>query len=98
MSSVAFLYNRSSKCTKIVGDWDFAPDTTRKLTALRQTPSLGFRGLLLRPLLLGENGRWWAKTRGKDGRKGGAKMICAPGAGNPCATTDDIELTVLQMI
>jgi len=44
--------SRSSKCTKIVSGWGFAPDPTAwELTALSQS-QLGLRGLLLRPLLV----------------------------------------------
>jgi len=59
--------SRSLKCTKIVGGWGFVPDPTEKLTALPQTTSSVWEGLLLKfPLLRG----------GGKGRKGRLNNIC----------------------
>ena len=80
---------RSSKCTKIVGGWGFAPDPT----AFPHTFQLSLSGPTYKALTSkGRQGRRWKgkSRRTVEGR--GAKMIYAPGARNPHAATGYINV------
>ena len=61
--------SRSSKCTKIVSSWGFAPNLTGRAYSAPPDPLAGFKGPRLKPLLL--RGR-------REGVERGAKMIYAP--------------------
>jgi len=76
MSSLTSSVSRSSKCTKIIGGWDFPQTPLGELTALPQTPYLDLRRPLLpRGWRVGD-GRERGEETWRDERIHGAKMIC----------------------
>jgi len=84
ISSVSGSYiHRSSKCTKIVGSWGFAPDPTAGAHSSPQVPQLGLR--------VPSSKAPTSKGREEQGRRGDAKMIYAPGARNLRAATARVK-------